>query len=79
MTALSGQRIKVDTTLGPVIVIVPSADGVRARVKKVSSDANVVSVQPASGLIDGAASLPLPGQWDSVLTEGNGSGCDAWA
>lgn len=72
--AVTDEVVLVDATSGPLQVTLAAAvAGRRATVKKVDATANVVTVQPAAGLIDGAAAVNLPAQWDSVSVVSDGT------
>lgn len=55
-------EVLVDTTSGPIIITVPKLPGGQIlNIKKVTSDANAVTITGSSTTIDGAASIIIPG------------------
>jgi hypothetical protein len=69
---------RVDATAAAVTITLPLAENQIARdytIKKVDAGANTVTVQASgSDLIDGAASVTLSAQYDSVTVKSNGDG-----
>lgn len=64
----NGEFVEADATAGPVTVALPPAAlaGERITVKKMDATANAVTVNGNGLNIDGAATYPLPGQWNVV-------------
>ena len=59
----------VDTTLGNVIITLPTAGIVVGKtyiIKKISVDTNTITLVPASGLIDGISNYVFSTQYESI-------------
>jgi len=70
--------ILVDATLGAVTITLPSDPalvGLVLIIKKIDAGANAVTVDGDGLLIDGAATVSLPSQWDSIMVQSFGT---AW-
>jgi hypothetical protein len=64
----------VDSSAGNVTITVDSSIAKRViNVKKISSDANTVTITPTSGSIDGSASFAFTTQWQNVQLQSNGT------
>lgn len=62
-TAASGELVLADASGGAFTVTLPAvASGATCTVKKTDSSINAVTVSPASGTIDGAATVRLTAQ-----------------
>ena len=71
--ASAGDLVLADASSGVVTVIVPVGAEDTVTVKKSDSSANLVLVMPAFGLIDGATSLSVSTQWQSVTCIADGA------
>lgn len=64
---VSDYTILVDTSSGNLVITVdPTIGTYVGNIKKISSDANTVLISMASGSIDGAISVTLVNQWETV-------------
>jgi len=74
MTATDFELL-VTTGAGAIAVTLPAAPstGRMAAVKKVDAGAGTVTVTPAAGQLDGAASQPLAGQNTGILIQWDGA------
>lgn len=67
----------IDTSAGAVTYTLPSAvghAGARRIVKKITGDANAVTVATTSSqTIDGATTYSLTAQWESITVQSNGA------
>jgi hypothetical protein len=72
--------VRVDATVGNLTILLPAAASVSGRqytVKKVDVSVNTVTVDAnAAETIDGAATVVLSAQWDSVTIQSNGTSWD---
>jgi hypothetical protein len=65
-TAVAGDFVIGDASSAAFTVTLPAAtNGAEVSVKKVDSSVNGILVQPASGQIDGSASVVVNTQWQS--------------
>jgi len=73
-TAHGYEQVMVSTTGGSVTITLPSvAGGKPVQVTKITSDANLVTVTPASGNIDSLSSLSISQQGESIDTMPDGT------
>ena len=72
--ALGYQQIMVDTSGGDVTVNLPSVTGQKpVGVFKTTSDANTVTVVPASGMINGESNIVIDSEGNSIETWPDGT------
>lgn len=64
--------ILVDATAGNLVITTPQNAGQVLNVKKIDASANTVTITPASGQIDGAATKVISTQYTNVQFESNG-------
>lgn len=77
VTAVAGDYIRCDTSGGTIAITVPSALRSKVSVKKLTGDANSITLTPDAGTIDGAATQVISVQYAVLTTVGIGSGgCD---
>ena len=72
---LSGETLLVDATAGAVTVTLPIGRryrGWRATVKKVDASLNAVTVNAGTATIDGAGTVALAAQWQSLSCQSDG-------
>ena len=74
ITARSGTFL-IDTTAGNVALTLP-ANGLVYRIKRITAGGNTLTISPVSGNIDGAASMALVNQYESVTLKSDGT--DFW-
>jgi hypothetical protein len=73
-TAAANETVLVTATAGNKVVNLPAvASGAVVTVKKIDSSVNTVTMTPASGLIDGAATKVLSTQWAGFTVRSNGT------
>lgn len=74
-TAAGSDVVLCDATAGSFTITLPSVtvNGRTVTVKKTDASANTVTISPASGTIDGAASLVISTQWVSYDLVANGT------